>query len=268
VRVADPHAVFSKLKHVTALREVTAGRVISARPIRAESLICTYLGESVVCPWRLRRPMHAPESVTGFPVIGGSQWQAELEVRGDRGARGRYGLAAETEKMDALENIGFGGGCHWCTEGIFQLLAGVAEVEQGFIRSDPPSDTWAEGVIVRFNSSAISLPTLIEVHLRTHRATTPYIARSKYRSAIYIEGDDTWNRATDAISSLQHEFDERIQTKVLALRDFRRSDERFRDYYGRDPQRPFCRRYIDPKLDIIRRRFAPMIMLPGRCLKA
>ena len=37
-----------------------------------------------------------------------------------------------------LENAGFGGGCHWCTEAVFQSLRGVTEVAQGFIAADPP----------------------------------------------------------------------------------------------------------------------------------
>ncbi|HYX47892.1 MAG TPA: peptide-methionine (S)-S-oxide reductase, partial [Sphingomicrobium sp.] len=88
------------------------------------------------------------------------------------------------KKMGPVEKIGLGGGCHWCTEGIFQMLTGVARVEQGFIRSDPPSDTWAEGVIVHFHPSVIDLSMLIEVHLRTHNATARYVPGSKYRGAV------------------------------------------------------------------------------------
>lgn len=139
------------------------------------------------------------------------------------------------------------------------MLTGVVEVDQGFIRSDPPSDSFAEGVIVHFDPSAISLATLIEVHLRTHDATRPYIATSKYRGAVYVHGEEQQHKACGAISSLQRDFQERIQTQVLVLREFRFSDERFRSYYASDPERPFCRRYIDPKLDIIRRDFANIL---------
>lgn len=165
--------------------------------------------------------------------------------------------------MNARERIGLGGGCHWCTEGIFQMLKGVARVDQGFIRSDAPSDTWAEGVIVHFDPALIDLSTLIEVHLRTHRATAPHVAKSKYRSAIYVEGEEQQKRAADAIAAVQNGFDDRIETRVLDFRDFKPSDERFRNYYASDPERPFCRRYIDPKLDMLRREFAGIIPQGG-----
>ena len=49
-----------------------------------------------------------------------------------------------------MAKVGFGGGCHWCTEGVFQALRGVTQVDQGFLQSVAPADTWAEGVIVTF----------------------------------------------------------------------------------------------------------------------
>lgn len=160
-----------------------------------------------------------------------------------------------------MEKIGLGGGCHWCTEGIFQMLRGVAEVDQGFVRSDPPADRWAEGVIVHFDPSVIDLAILIEVHLRTHAASAPYVATGKYRSAIYVHDDVQRRQATETIASLQRDFEHPIETRVLLLRSFKPSDERFRNYYASNPERPFCRRYIDPKLDFIRRNFA-QIMAP------
>lgn len=63
-----------------------------------------------------------------------------------------------------IAKAGFGGGCHWCTEGVFQSLRGVSQVDQGFVQSDAPADTWAEGVVVTFDPKVIQLETLSEVH--------------------------------------------------------------------------------------------------------
>ena len=60
------------------------------------------------------------------------------------------------------ERIGFGGGCHWCTEAVFQSLRGISKVEQGWIRSTPPHEKFSEAVIVTYDPKVMSLETLIE----------------------------------------------------------------------------------------------------------
>ena len=70
-----------------------------------------------------------------------------------------------------LTKISFGGGCHWCTEAVFQALNGVTKVEQGWVSSTKEDNTFSEAVIVHFNSENINLKTLIEIHLRTHKST-------------------------------------------------------------------------------------------------
>ena len=46
-----------------------------------------------------------------------------------------------------VQRIGFGGGCHWCTEAVFAALRGVICVEQGFIRADAPDDNFSPKLI-------------------------------------------------------------------------------------------------------------------------
>lgn len=155
-----------------------------------------------------------------------------------------------------MEKIGFGGGCHWCTEGVFQALRGVLLVDQGFIQSEPPSDAWAEGVIVMFDPAIISLGTLAEVHLRTHSANGSYSPGGRYRSAIYVFEDDQRPEAVRTIAGFEIESGKTARTLVLPFVDFAPSEARYQNYYRTDPARPFCRRYIDPKLEYIRRHFA------------
>jgi len=157
--------------------------------------------------------------------------------------------------MSQAMKIGFGGGCHWCTEAVFQTLRGVGEVEQGFIRSDEPYDEFSEAVIVTYDPDEISLDILMEVHLRTHASTSRHKMRGKYRSAIYIFDEDDHAQIADLLRALQDGFDEKLVTQLLQFQEFKPSDERFQNYFQKDPEKPFCRTYIDPKLKLIREEF-------------
>lgn len=155
-----------------------------------------------------------------------------------------------------LIRAGFGGGCHWCTEAVFQSLRGVSQVEQGFICSDPPNDGWSEAVIAHFDDGVIGLDTLIAVHLRTHAATSNHTMRGKYRSAIYVFDEAQKRAAEAALATEAIDFDVPLVTQVLPYRGFKPSDPRFQNYYATQPERPFCTTYIDPKLAKIRQEFA------------
>ena len=152
--------------------------------------------------------------------------------------------------------IGFGGGCHWCTEAVFSALHGVNQVQQGFICSSVPNDTYSEAVLLNFDEQQIDLSTLISVHLRTHASASQHSMRSKYRSAIYVEGDDLAKRCDKLVTELQNEFEDRLITQVLRIVDFRLSSERYRNYYLSNPDKPFCRTYIEPKLEMMKRDFS------------
>ncbi|MEM7731762.1 MAG: peptide-methionine (S)-S-oxide reductase [Pseudomonadota bacterium] len=155
-----------------------------------------------------------------------------------------------------LTTIGFGGGCHWCTEAVFASLRGVATVEQGFAKSGPPNDGWSEAVRIEFDLSLIPLRVLTEVHLRTHSATSSHKMRGKYRSAVYVVSETQTDEVHDLLQELQNEFETPLVTQVLPMTGFRLSDPRFHRYFERNEGGPFCTRYIDPKLAFLRERFS------------
>lgn len=151
--------------------------------------------------------------------------------------------------------LGFGGGCHWCTEAVFQAFRSVETVEQGFIRSTAPDDDWSEAARVTFDPAVLPLEVLIEAHLRTHSATSSHTMRGKYRSAVYVPDAADTGPVQAALDTLRPEFDKPLITRVLPLIAFKPSDGRFQNYYAADPERPFCRTYIEPKLTALRQRF-------------
>lgn len=154
-----------------------------------------------------------------------------------------------------MDQIGFGGGCHWCTEAVFQSLKGVTSVEQGWIKSVPPHDQFSEAVIVTFDRTLIPFEVLIEIHLRTHASQADHSFRAKYRSAIYTFDAAQASETRQILDELQVGFEAPFVTSILPFSQFKASEPRFQNYYLDNPERPFCKTYIDPKLALLRRRF-------------
>jgi peptide-methionine (S)-S-oxide reductase len=159
------------------------------------------------------------------------------------------------DRAQSMSKIGFGGGCHWCTEAVFQTLRGVACVTQGFIQSTPPHDTFSEAVIVDYDPDTIPLDILIAIHLRTHASTSPHKMRGKYRSAVYTFSDAQTAEVKSLIKAEHPNFEAPLVTLTLTHIAFKASDTRFQNYYATDAERPFCTTYIDPKLAKIRREY-------------
>lgn len=161
--------------------------------------------------------------------------------------------------MKRIEKIGFGGGCHWCTEAVFQSLKGVKEVEQGWIASVEAATEFSEAVIVTYDKSKISLEVLIEIHLLTHKSTSNHSMRKKYRSAIYTFLKSQFAESIQILKSLQKQFDELLITQVLPFEEFKPSQENFKEYYYKNPEKPFCENFINPKLKLLLTSFSRYI---------
>lgn len=160
---------------------------------------------------------------------------------------------------NSLTKIGFGGGCYWCTEAVFQSLKGVEKVEQGFISSTNENESYSEAVIVHFDTEVISAKVLVEIHLRTHKSTSNHSMRSKYRSAIYTFSKVQEKEVTTLISEFQVSFENKIITKILPFVNFKESDILFQNYYYSNPEKPFCETFINPKLSLLLNQFRDVI---------
>jgi len=155
--------------------------------------------------------------------------------------------------------IGFGGGCHWCTEAVFQVLKGVEKVEQGWVASEGDQNYFSEAIIVHFNPNEIHLKVLLEVHLRTHKSTSIHSMRKKYRSAVYSYDSNQKLVIMSIMDELQKDFDEQIITEIISFKAFKASREAIQNYYVKNPKKPFCKRYIDPKLKMLLSKFSKYI---------
>jgi peptide-methionine (S)-S-oxide reductase len=154
------------------------------------------------------------------------------------------------------DRIAFGGGCHWCTEAVFQSLIGVLKVEQGFVASVEENSTLSEAVIVHFNADEIPLSILVEIHLYTHKSTSNHTMRTKYRSAIYTFSETQMQMVRLQKESFQLQFQNKLITQVLPFKRFKTSREHIQNYYYKNPKKPFCERFINPKLQTLLNKFS------------
>lgn len=146
--------------------------------------------------------------------------------------------------------LGLGGGCHWCTEAVFQAVHGVEKVEQGYISSTVPHDSRSEGVVVHISEN-IDLEQLIDIHLETHESTSMHSRRDDYRSAIYYFQEADKERIEAIMSSLSRKRNKTYITAILPFVAFEPSRESIQNYYKTRPDAPFCKRYIEPKLAVV-----------------
>jgi peptide-methionine (S)-S-oxide reductase len=79
--------------------------------------------------------------------------------------------------------------------------------------------------------------------------------RGKYRSAVYTFSSQQEKLAKEILSDLQKNFSHRLITKVYPFSDFRHSPEVYRNYFKKDREKPFCKRFIDPKLQYLLKEF-------------
>jgi peptide-methionine (S)-S-oxide reductase len=139
-----------------------------------------------------------------------------------------------------MKKIGFGGGCHWCTEAVLQALNGVELVEQGWIASVVPFDAFSEGVIVYFNDN-INLETLIEVHLLTHSSANTHSMRKKYRSAVYYFDAGDKDTVETIIKQLALKNATNYITQTLPFTGFKINEESYLNYYKKMRKNPSAR---------------------------
>lgn len=157
--------------------------------------------------------------------------------------------------VEEISKVGFGGGCHWCTEAVFQSLKGVDRVEQGYVSSTNENSGFSEAVIVHFNRNCITLHTLIEIHLLTHKSTSNHAMRKKYRSAIYAFDNVQSEILMELLSKFQKKYNSELITQVLTFNGFEPSREEIINYYYNNPAKPFCETYINPKLKLLLHKF-------------
>lgn len=158
----------------------------------------------------------------------------------------------------------FGSGCFWCSEAVFSELQGVVKVIPGYAGGKVPNPTYeqvctdmtghAEVAQVTFDPGAITYRELLEVLFSTHDPTTlnrqGADVGTQYRSVVFYGSEGQKEEAEAIIRELTEEkvFRNPIVTEVAPLEAFYPAEDYHREYYKRNPAKPYCQAVIAPKL--------------------
>lgn len=170
--------------------------------------------------------------------------------------------------MPGTEVATFGSGCFWCSEAVFSELQGVISVVPGYSGGATANPTYeevcgdatghAEVAQVTFEPSAIGYRELLEVFFSTHDPTTlnrqGADVGTQYRSVILYSDGRQKKEAEGIIAELTRDkaFGSPIVTEVAPLGAFYPAEDYHREYFRRNPSKPYCQAVIAPKLSKFR----------------
>ncbi|MFP4384483.1 MAG: peptide-methionine (S)-S-oxide reductase MsrA [Spirochaetia bacterium] len=158
--------------------------------------------------------------------------------------------------------IVLGGGCFWCLEAVFIRVDGVASVVSGYAGGEKENPSYrevctgrtghAEVVKVEFDTGRISLDEVLNFFFKAHDPTTPNRqgadVGTQYRSVILYRNKAQQEAAEAAVERAGQDYADPVVTEVKPLKEFYPAEEYHQNYFKRNPQAPYCRAVINPKV--------------------
>jgi len=168
------------------------------------------------------------------------------------------------------------GGCFWCTEAVFRQLAGVSNVESGYLGGTVPNPTYkqvcngdtghAEAIRITYDPAVLSYGDLLDVFFVTHDPTQlnrqGNDVGTQYRSAIFPLDEGQRAEIPAAIARAQADRDAPIVTTVEGPAIWYPAEDYHQDYWVGEGQRnPYCLAVIPPKLAKLKKGFGEKLKL-------
>lgn len=162
-----------------------------------------------------------------------------------------------------LSIASFGAGCFWCVEAVFEQLDGVHAVESGYMGGAVEDPTYrevcsgttghAEITQIHYDPQVISYETLLDWLWRSHDPTSlnrqGADSGTQYRSAIFYHNEAQRVAAEASKAAAQKNFTAPIVTEITAASTYYPAEDYHQDYYRLNPNAPYCRAVIQPKLE-------------------
>ena len=151
----------------------------------------------------------------------------------------------------------FAEGCFWCSEHIFESVAGVDSAISGYAGGNVANPTYdlvntettghAETVLVYYNPKVISYAELCKVFFASHDPTTPNQQGpdrgSSYRSILFYNGAVEKAAAEQSVREISQSgrFKKAIVTELKQISEFYRAEEYHQDYIEHNPNQGYVK---------------------------
>lgn len=170
--------------------------------------------------------------------------------------------ASDVPATPESASLVLGGGCFWCVEALYERLDGVIAVTSGYAGGAIPNPSYkevcsgttghAEVVRIDFDPTVVSLSTLLDFFWVAHDPTTlnrqGADVGTQYRSIILYSDEAQRLAAAASMEAAQKKRDEAIVTELAPLTDFYPAEIEHQDYFRNNPNAPYCRFVIAPKV--------------------
>lgn len=177
-----------------------------------------------------------------------------------------------------IEELVVGGGCFWCLDPIFHRLRGVVSAESGYAGGHVAHPSYrqvcegttghAEVLRIRFDPAQISRDTVLELFFTFHDPTTfnrqGNDVGPQYRSVLFYRDEQQKAEFAALIARLESEglWGRRFVTTLEAAAQFWPAEDYHQRYFETHGHEPYCAYVIDPKVQKLRARFAPLLKDP------
>jgi peptide-methionine (S)-S-oxide reductase len=168
------------------------------------------------------------------------------------------------------------GGCFWCTEAVFEHIAGVEDVISGYSGGDKATANYeavstgktkhAESVEITYDPAKISYGQILKVFFEVAHDPTQLNRQGpdhgpQYRSEIFYMNPDQERVARAYIKQLEQAkvFDKPIVTQLAPFEAFYVAEVHHQNFCSRNPQNPYVLLNANPKVEKTKKKFPELI---------
>lgn len=155
-----------------------------------------------------------------------------------------------------------GGGCFWCVEAVYENEPGVLAVTSGYAGGTTKNPSYeevvtgrtghAEVVKIDYDPTQTNVRKLVDLFWKAHDPTTlnrqGADVGTQYRSIILAGSEAEKSQAEESKNAAQKDFKDPIVTEIVMLEEFYPAEEKHQDFYRENPNHPYNRAVIAPKL--------------------